>query len=80
MIDFLKGHPCGYSERELDRIDEIAKETFLNGSEIASDVEIETDLSLELSINEAILKGIKRENYSSDKEYLDALEAVRSNI
>lgn len=80
MIDFLKGHPCSYSERELDRIDEIAKETFLNGSEIVSDVEIESDLSLELSINEAILKGIKRENYSSDKEYLDALEAVRSNI
>lgn len=61
-------------------MDEIAKETFLNGSEIVSDVEIESDLSLELSINEAILKGIKRENYSSDKEYLDALEAVRSNI
>lgn len=80
MIDFLKGHPCSYSERELDRMDEIAKETFLNGSEIVSDVEIESDLSLELSINEAILKGIKRENYSSDKEYLDALEAVRSNI
>lgn len=67
MIEYLKGHP-----QVRQQADNLPKKLIHKSTE--------EDTSLESAIQKMILERIKRENYSSDKEYLDALEAVRSNI
>lgn len=47
MIKNLKGHPHNMSEHDTAKINTIAKEQFMNGSEVIYDEDIETDPKLE---------------------------------
>lgn len=54
MIKTLKGHPHNYSQLELEDIDNLSKEQFIEGSELVDEEEIPEESELEERIKENI--------------------------